>query len=185
MSHPNRPVPAAEDRCYSLIRGALLSVTEGKLHLCHSGVELPAPFRSAAPPFPLNRATVPGFRRQVHQVAVAQGFGEERRQNLMTAAGEAAMNAVTHGGGGEARLFAADGGAVQVWIADHGGGGGAAGADMAPPEEGAGTDHDPGYGWWLILRSADRIWLCVEPASTTVVLQQEREPSEPVWRHPR
>jgi hypothetical protein len=36
-----------------------------------------------------------------------------------------------------------------------------------------------GYGWFMTLRTADRVWLLTGPNGTTVVLEQDATPPEP------
>jgi anti-sigma regulatory factor (Ser/Thr protein kinase) len=88
----------------------------------------------------------------------------DRLQQLLIGAGEAAMNAVVHGGGGVAALATDGQGTVQVRLQDVG---------VCTPRDGSGRTA-PGYGWWLIARSVDRVWIFVGEGGTTVVLEQDR-----------
>jgi len=92
------------------------------------------------------------------------------------------MNAVMHGGGGEARLAAStDGRVLQVWIEDQGSGMALGTLHRATLEKGYTTAGTMGYGWFLTLQTVDRIWLLTGPSGTTVVLEMGRERrAEPV-----
>jgi anti-sigma regulatory factor (Ser/Thr protein kinase) len=139
------------------------------VRLCLDPAELPVPLAEVGPTFSLGPDTILEFRRVVYDFAARHGFPADRRQQLLTAAGEAAMNAVRHGRGGEAALYACARKAVQVWIRDHGG-------DPAVPN---GGEPQGGYGWWLTVRAADRVWLYPDPDDgTVVVIEQERTPPD-------
>ena len=63
------------------------------------------------------------LRLRAQEAAQQAGHAAERQFDLVTAASEAGMNAVTHGGGtGTAWVSASDGGTVQVRVEDHGAG---------------------------------------------------------------
>jgi anti-sigma regulatory factor (Ser/Thr protein kinase) len=108
---------------------------------------------------------------------------EEKAQDLTLAASEAAMNAIVHAGGGKARVCADPAqGNVQVWIVDNGGGIGVDQLHRAILERGFTTGGVGfGHGYFLILRSAERVHLLTGSAGTTVVLEQTREPRQPTW----
>jgi len=161
--------PVSGDRRLPLLRGILLSATAGKVHLCLDPAELPAPLAEVGPTFTLRPDTIVEFRHAVYEFAARHGFPADRRQQLLTAAGEAAMNAIRHGRGGEVAVYASDRKTVQVWIRDQGG-------DPAVPD---GGEQRGGYGWWLTVRAADRVWLYPDPDDgTVVVIEQERTPPD-------
>jgi len=164
MRETNHPGPTPGDRRLLMLREVLLSATAGKVRLCLDAAELPDPLARAGPPLTLGPETVPEFRRAVYKFAAAQRLSAERRQQLLTAAGEVAMNAVVHGGGGEAVLATDGRGTVQVRLKDCG----------KKAVRAAGENSAPGYGWWLIARSADRIWIYPSAQGTIVVLEQDR-----------
>jgi anti-sigma regulatory factor (Ser/Thr protein kinase) len=164
MSSTNHIAVAAGDRRLPMLREILLSATAGKVRLCLDAAELPDPLGRAGPSLPLGPDTMPEFRRVLYEFAAAQRLPAERRQQLLTAAGEVAMNAVVHGGGGVADLATDRRGTVQVRIQDRG----------VAATRTAGERPASGYGWWLIARSADRIWIYSDDQGTTVVLEQDR-----------
>ena len=108
-------------------------------------------------------------------------MSEERMQDMITAVGEAGMNAVVHAGGGVAWVSGGENGTVQIWIEDRG-----KGIDMqrlpkATLERGYTTAGSLGHGFWLMLKTVDRLWLLTGPNGTTVVLEQDATLAEPSW----
>ncbi|GAB4465712.1 MAG: hypothetical protein OHK0029_36560 [Armatimonadaceae bacterium] len=162
-------------------RNVLASVTEGRLTLCFSEEDLPQSLPQVSPALPLTAIGLRNLRRSLQNVLQEQEYGSDRQQDFTIAVHEAAMNAVTHGGGGEAVISvgcapdSADWTTVQVRITDHG-----KGIDMetlprATLELGYSSAGTLGHGFWIILRTADRVWLYTTPQGTTIVLEQDRE----------
>lgn len=172
-----------EARRRALLRDMLLSLTEGRLRLCWSESELPAPLpERQGHPFVLTPETLREFRWGVTEIAQELEMPIERRFDLETAVGEAAMNAVVHAGGGEGTVYAdPERGAIQIWVTDHGEGIAEESLHRATLERGFTTAGSLGHGFWMILKTVDRIWLLTGPAGTSVVLEQDREPFEPDW----
>lgn len=166
---------ASQSRQRRFVREVLFSVTEGRLRLCEGPDDLPAPLSRVGEPTALTTKTLKTVRRQVEQVAAAHGLPEQRWIDLVTGLGEAAMNAVVHGSGGEAWMCADPGGMVQVWIKDQGRGIGFDSLHRATLERGWTTAGSLGYGFWLMIKTCDRVWLLTGPAGTTVVLEQGSE----------
>ncbi len=168
------------------LRDVLASVTEGRLLLCSETGELPPlPSGETAEPIAriaLESSTLSHLRAAVREVAQKAQHDAMRVGDLAMAASEAGMNAVVHAGGGWAAVYSdADTGRVQIRIEDHG-----KGIDMnriprATLERGYTTAGTLGHGFWLILKTADRVYLHTGPEGTTVVIEQEREPAEPQW----
>jgi len=150
-------------------RDVLLSVTEGRLHLCDTASDLPTPLPLITEPFTLSRETLSSVRHQSAAAAQDRQFSGDELNCLTTAVGEAAMNAVVHGGGGEATIRG-DQSAVQVWISDRGTGISLAQLPRATLELGYSTKDSLGHGFWLMLRSADSVSLLTGGTGTTVVL---------------
>jgi CheY-like chemotaxis protein len=168
----------------AFLKDVLLAVTDGRLHLCDSAADLPDPLPdSGGGRVPLSPSTLREVRRRVREAGAAAGLPVEAAQDLMTAASEAAMNAAVHGGGGGARVGAdTAAGVVQVTVADRGPGIGVDQLHRAVLERGFTTGGSGfGHGYFLILRSADRVYLLTGPGGTTVVLEQGRERAEPTW----
>jgi PAS domain S-box-containing protein len=160
----------------------LFNVTEGRLRLCEDRAELPTLLGEDAETIPLEKRSLHNFRQSVAAAAMQAGFPEERWQVLLTGASEVAMNAVVHGGGGEARIFASPNHqTIQIWIEDQGTGMALGTLHRATLEKGYTTAGTMGYGWFLTLRSVDRVWLLTGPSGTTAVLEQYIVPPEPAW----
>lgn len=166
---------AAQQRAF--LRDILRSLGEGRLRLCQSDADLPAPLPLASEPLPLTLPSLRILRRVTQGVAEVQKFSSERWQDLVAGVGEAAMNAVVHGGRGAEAWVCAGGGRVQVWVRDRG-----AGIELdhllpAISEQGGyaiATDGSLGHGFWLMLRTCDTCWLLTGSNGTTVVLEQAR-----------
>lgn len=171
----------AEARQRAFLRDVLFIVSEGKLRLCDSAADLPAPLNAARDVIPVTSESLSYLRRHVQEIAEANGFPDERWHDLITAVSEAAMNAVVHGGGGEARLCVGGKGTVQVWVEDGGAGIAVHMLHRATLERGFTTAGSLGHGFWLMLKTADRLWLLTGAEGTTVVIEQDRESPEPDW----
>ncbi len=89
------------------------------------------------------------------------------------------MNAIVHAGGGTAAVGAGPDGLVQVWIEDQGQGIDLSDLPQATLERGFTTAGTMGHGFYIILKTVDRIYLLTGPQGTTVVLEQERTAPEP------
>ena len=173
----------SETRRRDALRDVLFSVTEGKLRLCESRADLPDPAPVLFDTVTITREKLAQLRRRVRQGAEQMNFPPERWQYLLTAVGEASMNAVVHGGGNAAgRIFLDDQkGLIQVWIEDQGKGIAAPTLHRATLERGFTTAGTMGHGFWMTLQSADRIYLLTGASGTTVVLEQERDEPLPAW----
>ena len=164
------------------LRDVLASVTGGRLHLCDSSADLPAPFPQAGPAIPLSRTSgLWDLRHAAKEAAQAEGLAGERWQDLITAVSEAAMNAAVHGGGGEGRVSTDGAGTVQVWVRDHGQGINVENLPRAALAKGYTTAGSLGHGMKMMLESVDRLWLLTSPEGTTVVMEQDRHPPAPTW----
>ena len=163
------------------MRDMVYSLTEGKFCLCLGEGDLPRPLPVVTETVGLTVPTLRHLRKRLNQVTADRGFEIERAQDIETAVGEAAMNAATHGGGGEGWVGADDEtGRIQVWIRDGGGGI----SEEALPrvlEKGVSTAGTLGHGFWLMLRTGDRIYLHTSPHGTTIVLEMEKTPLVPAW----
>jgi anti-sigma regulatory factor (Ser/Thr protein kinase) len=101
---------------------------------------------------------------------------------LLTAVGEAVMNAVTHAREGTADIRADEQeGLVQVWVEDRGEGIAVSHLPQATLKRGYTTAGTLGHGFKIMLQTADRLWLLTGPTGTTVVLEQGREAPPPNW----
>lgn len=169
------------ERQRRFLRDMVSSMTEGKFHLCLGETDLPAPLSRTSEEVELGVRSMRVLRLRVKGMTEALCFDKERAQDIETGVGEAAMNAATHGGGGVGWVCAdQDRGMVQVWIIDTGQGI----TDEALPrvlEKGVSTAGTLGHGFWLMLRTCDRVHLLTGPFGTTVVLEVDRTPPAPIW----
>ncbi len=163
----------------TFFRDVLLSVTEGRLKLCETPADLPDVLPSAAAPILLSRDTLAGVRHQAAATARERRFSSDRIDALNTAVGEAAMNAVVHGGGGEA-VVRADEDTIQVWITDQGEGIHLTELPRVTLELGYSTKDSLGHGFWLILRAADSVHLLTGADGTAIILTLHRQPPSPL-----
>ena len=174
-----REVKEAADRQRAFLRDVLASVTDGKLRLCHVEADLPAPLPPVSDLIPLSLSWgTRELRHQTEAAALKEGFAEERWYDLVTAASEAAMNAVVHAGGGEGQVCGEPGGPIQVWVRDHGTGIDVAHLPRATLEKGYTTAGTLGHGMKMMLQTVDRIFLLTGRTGTTVVLEQDRDAPE-------
>ncbi len=171
----------SQDRERSVLRNVLASVTEGRLFLCNTPADLPAPLVSIGEPILLSASSLRLLRRRIQEVALTHGFAQDRWCDLVTSVSEAAMNTVVHARGGEARVHAGAGGTIQVWIQDQGAGIALENLHRATVERGYSSAGTLGHGFWMMLQTCDRVYLLTGQDGTTVVLEQACEASEPRW----
>jgi len=164
------------------LRDVLASVTGGRLHLCDAGADLPAPLPLSGEAIPLSQTGgLFELRHAAKRAALAEGFADERWQDLITAASEAAMNAAVHAGGGEGRVYTGRNGIVQVLVRDRGQGIDVENLPRAALSKGYTTAGSLGHGMKMMLESVDRLWLLTGLEGTTVVMEQDRLPPPPQW----
>lgn len=162
------------------LRDVLQTVTEGRFHLCRSPQDLPPKLASAASPVSLEVSQVRVLRRAVQNASDTISLPMERADDLIVAVGEAATNAVVHGGGGIGEVCS-NGEKLQVWIRDHGHGIAVHNLHRAILERGFSTGHTMGYGFWVIIRTCDNVWLHTTTTGTTLVLEQGSAAPPPLW----
>ena len=155
-------------------RDVLLSVTGGRMRLCATPADLPPPLPEASRPIPVTREALSDARHHARAAARARRFPPEQEDNLLTAIGEATLNAAVHGGGGECRVCADDD-HVQVWVTDRGQGITLSQMPRVMLDHSFDTKDEArrgfaGQGFWLMLRTADRLDLYTGPQGTTLVV---------------
>ena len=164
------------------LRDVLASVTEGRLHLCDAPADLPSALPVIIDQVPLiEKGSLHEVRQKAQETAIRCGFSDERWQDLVTAVGEACMNAVMHGRHGTASICADGSEKVQVWIEDRGSGIDIERLPRATMERGYTTAGSFGHGFWLMLKTVDLIWLLTGTTGTTLVIEQRRNAPEPAW----
>ena len=176
-------VREAAERQKTLLRDVLSSVTGGRLRLVETEDELPPSLPEASVPIPLTPTDgLRALRQAVRETTLGLGFADERWQDLVTAASEGGMNAVTHGGGlGEARVSSDGAGTVQVRVQDWGAGINMQDLPRATLTRGWSSTASLGHGLVMILQSVDRVWLLTGPDGTVVVMEQGRDEPPPAW----
>jgi len=159
-------------------RDVLLAVTGGKLRLVEHD-EMPPPDLVSDPPAltqPLREPVDAGaLRHTLIGLGQEAGMDAERIGDLCTATTEAATNAIKHGNGGLATVWA-DRDAVTVQIEDRGTGIAPAHLARATLEQGFSTRVSLGMGFHLMLQSTDALALCTDSHGTTIFLQVSNKP---------
>jgi len=164
------------------LRDILDAATSGVLRLCASPEDLPAPLNGETSEAVTVAAVhdLAAVRRLVRGLAEGAGFERGRVQDLVTAAHEAAMNALNHAGAGVVRGFHA-GDRVQIWVRDSGPGIALDRLPISTLKQGYSTAGTGGQGWFQILSLVDTAYLLTGPDGTTVVLEQGPTRPEPSW----
>ncbi|MBC8134274.1 MAG: PAS domain S-box protein, partial [Fibrella sp.] len=179
-----RRIEEAADRQRKFLREMLSSMSEGRLRLCESVSDLPIPItpQPAYEPVTLDRMTIRVLRRQTGAACNEASLPPDRESDLLTAVGEAAMNAVVHAGGGTGSVYLdVERGIVQVWVRDTGAGINEDSLHRATLEKGFTTAGTLGHGFWMMLKTADHVYLLTGANGTTVVVEQERHSPVPSW----
>lgn len=162
------------------LRDILDSATDGILRLCSAPEDLPAPLSDSPQEISIVRAGDLGeLRRLLTKRADEAGFVAERKDNLITAVHEAAMNAFRHAGSGRIRIYRL-GDRIQVWIQDEGHGISLDKLPISTLKQGYSTMGTAGQGWYLVLSSVDSAHLFTGKSGTTIVLQMHRTAPEPM-----
>lgn len=183
LSRANDKAVAAARRERDFVRDMLMSVTDGRLRFCESieDFPLPLPHRSHDP-IPLTADHgLADLRWSLRSVCADCNFNDARSYDLVTAASEAAMNAVVHAGGGTAEVFTDRIHLVQVWICDRGTGIAMEDLPRATLERGFTTVGSFGHGIKMVLSCADKTWLQTGQLGTTILLEQHATEPPPDW----
>ena len=174
-----REAAEAALRQRAFVRDVLRNVTEGRLRLCDSPMDLPPALAPVGDPIPLRPATLQTFRQAIRTAAERYNMAAERAADLIAAAGEASMNVVVHAQNGAGRVCVDPvRGTIQVWVEDQGTGIAMNYLHRATLERGYTTAGSMGQGFWIMLHTCDRVWLLTGGEGTTVVLEQDATPSE-------
>lgn len=171
----------------SFLRNVMWSVSGRKLKLCDTEEDLPPPISPVLHFQSIHSNNLSILRRQVRTLAENTGYENNRIHDLVTAVGEASMNAVVHAGGGHSALCMKTRSnrnpqnTIQVWIRDKGRGISLEQLPQATLERGFTTAQSLGHGFWLILQMIDRIWLLTGTEGTTLVMEQDETQNDPSW----
>ena len=169
----NKKLTESEEQRRVFNRDVLLAVTGGKLRLVEPGEIPPAALAHVAPAFTqelAEPADASALRHVLSRIGRESGMDRDRVDDLCTATTEAATNAVKHGNGGRATVWAV-GDSVTVQIADNGSGIAPAHLARATLEQGFSTRVSLGMGFHLMLQSTDTLALCTDVHGTIVFLQ--------------
>lgn len=159
-------------------RDVLLAVTGGKLRLLDHSEMPPTALAERAPylTLPLHRPEdASKLRHELSRLSDESGLNTERVADLCTATTEAATNAIKHGNGGLATVWA-EHGEITVQIEDSGTGIAPAHLARATLEQGFSTRVSLGMGFHLMLQSTDTLALCTDAHGTTIFLQVSNRP---------
>lgn len=173
----------ATERQRIMLKDVLENVTEGKLRLCDSRSDLPAPLSQQNKPIMITRAEgLAALRRTTKEIALSLNFPADRWQGIVTAASEAGMNTVVHGGGKGTGFVSTDcDHTIQIRVEDTGSGIRVENLPKATLSRGWSSQESLGHGLVMMLQSADRMWLLTGPSGTIIVLEQDREEPPPQW----
>lgn len=162
----------SEERRRAFNREVLLAVTGGRLLLADADEINRMSTGAPALTQPLvQTADATLFRRALRALLVGRGLDQVVRvDDILTAAMEAATNAVKHGRGGEARVWLGDGD-VLVEVSDQGDGIQPHHLARATLEGGYSTEATLGMGYHLMLRMVDLLVLCTSESGTRVLLR--------------
>ena len=178
LEDSNRRLVESEEQRRVFNRDVLLAVTGGKLRLVESADMPPPALAARTPQFTQTLREPPdatALRHALMKIGETTGLNVERIGDLCTATTEAATNAIKHGNGGKATVWA-DEDAVTVQIEDRGTGIAPAHLARATLEQGFSTRVSLGMGFHLMLQSTDSLALCTDTQGTTIFLQVSKKP---------
>jgi PAS domain S-box-containing protein len=163
------------------LKEMLAGFTEGRLRLCFTREELPAPLAPLSEPLELSDTALRLLRKRLEAVGEGLKLPKDRLQGFATAVHEAAVNAVKYGGGGTARVHGdPEMGTVQVWVEDRGPG--IAEEMIHRAVEQGYTTAGFGHGMFFMQSCADRVYLYSRSGEgTSVVLEMDWVAPEPAW----
>ena len=180
LQNANQKLTESEQQRRVFNRDVLLAVTGGKLRLVESS-EIPPSNLASGPALLTLDLREPkdatSLRHRLTQIGESVGMNAERLGDLATATTEAATNAIKHGNGGQATVWAtAD--SVTVQVEDHGTGITPAHLARATLEQGFSTRVSLGMGFHLMLQFTDALALCTDANGTIILLQVSNKPRQ-------
>lgn len=165
---------AALHQQHAWLRDIMDSATGGTLRLCETTHELPRPLGPETMAVEVAEASQLRSARQAAQrLAQDAGFDPSRSDDLLTAANEAAMNALAHAGGATVRGHTGTD-RVQIWVEDKGPGIPLDKLPISTLKQGYSTAGSAGQGWYMILNLVDAAYLWTGPQGTILVLEMGR-----------
>jgi anti-sigma regulatory factor (Ser/Thr protein kinase) len=180
LKEANQKLTESEQQRRVFNRDVLLAVTGGKLRLVEPD-EIPLPGVTTGPSLfslPLSEPKdATDLRHRLTVIGQLAGMDMERLGDLATAATEAATNAIKHGNGGQATVWATKS-SVTIQIEDRGTGITPDHLARATMEQGFSTRISLGMGFHLMLQAADTLALCTGATGTTILLQISTKPRQ-------
>lgn len=173
LADANQRLTESEAQRRIFHRDVLMAVTGGKLRLMEPSEMPPPDLASGAPllALPLKEPQdASRLRRTLEKIAYDLNMHADRVFDLCTGATEAATNAIKHGNGGQARIWADDD-AVSVEIADRGTGIAPHHLARATLQQGYSTRVSLGMGFHLMLQTSDALALSTTPEGTSILLR--------------
>ncbi len=162
---------------HTFLREVLRVATENRLFFCRTPDELPDALPLLAPPAELGENNdMPTARRTAMRAAESAGFRGEDLLSVATIVGEAAFNAVKHGGNGTVAVRGMRGETLQIWVSDTGSG---IPLDILPRavlERGFSTASTAGQGFSLLLEMSHRVDLLTGYSGATLVFTRYAHP---------
>ncbi len=180
LADTNARLIESEEQRRLFHRDVLMAVTGGKLRLIEPQEMPPGDVVSGTPllTLPLKQASdASRVRRTLQKIAQERGLSLERTFDLCTGATEAATNAIKHGAGGDARIWAGPG-FVAVQISDRGTGIAPDQLARATLEQGYSTRVSLGMGFHLMMQTADVLALSTTPEGTSILLRVSTGPRQ-------
>jgi anti-sigma regulatory factor (Ser/Thr protein kinase) len=161
----------AEAATKQFLRDTIFAVTDGRLslvgyeeaeHLCPATcciIEIFEPEK------------IGGIRLKVTDTALALNMSEDRVNALVTAVGEAVVNALKHAGGGAVSIHCTNH-KIRVGVRDHGEGIESLILPTATLMTRFSTKRSMGFGYALMLSSVDAVYLATGKQGTFIILEQ-------------
>lgn len=147
------------------------AVTGGKLVLVTDDEMRKELGTSLSGPHPISsRSELAAARQQIRDVCAAKGLTRDETTNALSASGEALNNLLKHAGSGEYEVLE-KGDLLQVKVTDRGPGIDFRLLPKAMLVPGFSTKQTLGMGFTIMLQLAERVLVCTEPGSTTVLLE--------------
>jgi serine/threonine-protein kinase RsbT len=170
--------PAYGEIPFEYLQALFYDVSDGRVRLLEAPEDFPERLPFHADAKLVCEENLIWLRRAVSSTASLLCFPQERIDAIVLAVGEAAMNAVTYGGGGSMEVSWDQSGRMAVTIQDVGPG--IPHADLVRVLfcKGYSTSGHLGQGLAIIRESIDRLWIYTGCTGTQVVLEMshEREP---------
>jgi anti-sigma regulatory factor (Ser/Thr protein kinase) len=163
---------ASETRREEFCRDILLAVSHGKLRLC-SVEPMCLPSHPPILEAPVEQPSdVTGLRHTVADLARSLGMEDERIEDLAVCLGESTTNAIVHGGGGRAAVYADD---ETLWIhvVDNGPGIDQNELPRATLLKGYSTITSLGMGFSIMLELADSVCLSTCAEGTQILIEMK------------